>query len=75
MNIRKVIVKDATIEFAPRFIQGGAPLAINIAVHFQTFEIQTKESLSKEIFEAREGIEYNMTQEPLQDPMTAFNEV
>jgi len=45
MEIKKVIVKDITIQHSLKFDELGRPVEAIATVHFQTFEIITKESL------------------------------
>ncbi|MHA1690373.1 MAG: hypothetical protein ACTSU7_01920, partial [Candidatus Heimdallarchaeaceae archaeon] len=45
MEIRRVIVKDISIQIPPKFDIRGKPIEAIATVHFQTFEIVTKESL------------------------------
>jgi len=55
--IKRAIVKDVVIEYLPGFTKSGLPIAANAAVHFQTYEILTKESLNSN---ANEGGVYNL---------------
>lgn len=50
LQIQKAVVKDVRISFNPKFQVGGTPLSANVNIHFQTFEIQTKESLDTEVY-------------------------
>ena len=54
--MKRVVIKDVTIEFLPQFTKEGKPIAANAAVHFQTYEILTKETLTGT---ANEGAVYN----------------
>lgn len=45
LTLRKVVVKSIQIQTPPKFTQSGAPIEANATIQFQTFEIQTKESL------------------------------
>jgi len=44
--MKRVIVKDISIEYLPQFTKDGDPIAANAAVHFQTYEILTKETIT-----------------------------
>lgn len=50
IQIHKAVVKDVKISFNPKFQVGGLPISANVSIHFQTFEIQTKESLDTEVY-------------------------
>lgn len=45
MIIEDAVIKDIGIEVPPRFMEGGAPTGAIVSVHFQTFEMLTKETL------------------------------
>jgi len=45
LKLRKVIVKDISVDHNPKFEKGGATISAVATVHFQTFEILTKETL------------------------------
>jgi hypothetical protein len=45
MIIEDVVIKDIGIEVPVRFVEGGAPVGAIVNVHFQTFEMLTKERL------------------------------
>ena len=45
LEFQKVIVKDIQIQIQPKFDRNGIPVEAFAMVHFQTFEIVTKETL------------------------------
>jgi hypothetical protein len=52
IRITKCVVRTAQISYDPVFQVGGMPLYATANLHFQTFEIQTKESLDTEVYVA-----------------------
>jgi len=53
--IKKVIVKDVTVEYLPKFVAGGLPISALVTITFETFEIATKETLDEEIYSPHAG--------------------
>jgi len=45
LRFKRVIVKDVEIEYSNQFTREGLPISANATIHFQTYEILTKESL------------------------------
>ena len=50
LRMNKVIIRDINHTFMNRFEEGGNPMSANVAIHFQTFEILTKNSLEDELY-------------------------
>ena len=45
LEIKRVVVKDIQVQHLPKFNSDGIPVEAIVTVHFQTFEIVTKETL------------------------------
>jgi len=56
LELKKVVVKDIHIQLQPKFSREGVPVEAMATVHFQTFEIVTKESLDNIYSGARKAI-------------------
>jgi len=50
LKMSKVIIRDINHTFMNRFEEGGNPMSANVAIHFQTFEVLTKNSLEDELY-------------------------
>lgn len=48
--IRKCVVQEAIISYAKKFDKAGNPLEATATMKFETYEIQTKESLDKDVY-------------------------
>lgn len=48
--IRKCVVQEVIISFAKKFDKDGNPLEASVSMKFETYEIQTKESLDKDVY-------------------------
>ena len=60
MKITKVVPESVTLKYSPKFLKGGHPLEIIATVKFQTFELLTKESISKDLFGGSSQYNYNL---------------
>lgn len=56
LKMSRVIIRDINITFMNRFEEGGNPISANAAIHFQTFEVLTKNSLEKELYHKTKSI-------------------
>ena len=50
LSMNKVIIRDINHTFMNRFEKGGNPVSANVAIHFQTYEVLTKNSLEDELY-------------------------
>ena len=50
LKMSRVIIRDINHTFMNRFEEGGNPMSANVAIHFQTFEVLTKNSLEDELY-------------------------
>jgi hypothetical protein len=48
--IKKCIVKDVIVKTPPRFESGGQPVGAIVSIHFQTYEIVTKDTLDSDVY-------------------------
>lgn len=56
LKMNRVVIRDINITFMNRFEEGGNPVSANAAIHFQTFEVLTKNSLEKELYHTTKSI-------------------
>ena len=50
LKMSRVIIRDINHTFMNRFEEGGNPMSANVVIHFQTFEVLTKNSLEDELY-------------------------
>jgi hypothetical protein len=50
LKMSRVIIRDINHTIMNRFEEGGNPVSANVAIHFQTFEVLTKNSLEDELY-------------------------
>lgn len=50
LRMSRVVIRDINHTFMNRFEEGGNPVSANVAIHFQTFEVLTKNSLESELY-------------------------
>ena len=50
LKMGRVIIRDVNHIIMNRFEEGGNPISANVAIHFQTFEVLTKNSLEDELY-------------------------
>jgi len=50
LQIKKCVVHDVKVIYPPAFLAGGLPMYANVNITFETYEIQTKESLNTEVY-------------------------
>lgn len=58
--IKRCVVKSVKVSFFNRFEIGGNPVGANVQINFQTFEIQTKESIDTEVYSPLKPIQHRL---------------
>jgi hypothetical protein len=51
VRIKNCVVKNSKVKYINRYEAGGGPLEAVVSIHFQTFEIITKEALDTEVYD------------------------